>query len=71
MYETIPVTEEAADLSGQLLGAVEDNPSRLMPVFFAGIDTSWLEPRLSRSGIFTLAGAERKVNYQVVSESDS
>jgi len=71
LYETIPVAEEAADFSGQLLGAVEDNPSRLMPVFFAGVDTSWLEPRLSRSGIFTLAGAERKVNYQVVSESDS
>jgi hypothetical protein len=67
LYETLPVAGEAARMTeDRLIGAVADNPSRLMPVFYAGIDQSWLESRLARSGLFTLSGAERKVNYQVL-----
>lgn len=67
LYETLPVSARARECTdGLLLGAVEDNPSLLEPVFYSCIEESWLESRLGRSSIFTVAGAERKVNYQVL-----
>jgi radical SAM superfamily enzyme YgiQ (UPF0313 family) len=67
LYETIPVAALAFEtVEGKLLGAAEGNPSMLEPVFFSAVDASWLEARLRSSSIFTIAGAERKVNYQVL-----
>jgi radical SAM superfamily enzyme YgiQ (UPF0313 family) len=67
LYETLPVSAQAKEnAEGVLLGAVDGNQSMLEPVFFSAIDGSWLESRLQRSRIFTVAGAERRVNYQVL-----
>lgn len=66
LFENTPVKAAAAHgrTGGLLLGEVEDNPGMLKPVFYTGIDPTWLEERISGDPLFELAGTQKTVNYE-------
>jgi len=64
LYETTPAAADAARAGGRLVGAVEDNPSLLKPVFYSSVDPDWLKEKIGGDKLFVMEGESRTVNYQ-------
>ena len=64
LYETTPAAADAARAGGRLVGAVEDNPSLLKPVFYSSVDPDWLKEKIGGDKRFVMEGESRTVNYQ-------
>jgi hypothetical protein len=64
LYEGLPVCDDAASAGARLLGQLEDNASRLKPVFCCSVDGDWLREKVSADPLFVMEGGTGTVNYQ-------
>lgn len=68
LYDQTPAVEDALESArgkkGRIIGNLEENPEILKPVFYLGIDISWLEKVIESESTFVLEGSSKTVNYE-------
>ncbi len=68
LYDRTPVVRDALNPAlnkhGKIIGNLDQNPEILKPVFYLGIDISWLEEMIATDSTFVLEGSSKTVNYE-------